>query len=679
MDYSSSHVYIATIGNLSENKKENSLRLSLENLFTKWLRIQITTNDININSSQGKKAAIIHLRSGEAAQCVQHNLSTREGRQKLRFNFLQLVDPYVDIIVDVKHVKQESNVQHDTCYVLGEKIGSESRNREFKRGGGKYAYDHLKTDVGVYVCAFLNSEEEGTLFIGVNDEGTVEGIECEQRKEDIIRKDIIDPGIRAIKPDIFPKSYTVKFTHVCDKNKWQIGNLKVIEITVKKVEQLTQLYEVFDGKVYIRRDGSKQGPLKLNQIQEWHNQKNNRVMQQRLKSAKTRGERETGQLMARLDEKDQMIEEKVDRIKEKEDRIKEKEDRIKEKEERLKEKEERIQLLEKQNNEMARAKSRLGHRIDDTEKQMEEEKKILEQKLEEGKKSLEQKVEEEKKILEQKVEEEKKIIEQQMKEEQITLKQKMEQEKEILEQKMEQEKTTAEQKIRNMEKREKKFKQHISNLKKDIQKFEEQHNTTTADKAALEQRITVNEQEKIELARRAEELENEKMRLEHQIENTKTEVEQSKTMSSGVDEDRKLLEQHVEDMYLKMKQLEEDIDTTEEEKSRLQQKNDDMRLENKRMEDKIKNVEEKEKKLKDKILAEENERKTIEKETEEDKTKLDMLEAKIKEMELEKKTLEEQNSTVKEQSSKIENRPDLKPTKLVKKQNEKSSKTCVIS
>ncbi|CAG2218771.1 Schlafen-like protein 1 [Mytilus edulis] len=393
------------------------------------------------------------------------------------------------------------------------KIGSESRNREFKRGGGKYAYDHLKTDVGVYVCAFLNSEEEGTLFIGVNDEGTVEGIECEQRKEDTIRKDIIDPGIKAIKPDIFPKSYTVKFTHVCDKNKWQIGNLKVIEITVKKVEQLTQLYEVFNGDVYIRRDGSKQGPLKVNQIQEWHNQK-----------------KKTGL--------------KKDRIKEKEDRIKEKEDRIKEKEERIKEREERIQSLEKQNNEMARAKSRLGHRIDDTEKQMEEKEKILEQKLEEEKK----------------------------------IKEELKEEKEVLEQKMEQEKTTAEQKIRNMEKREKKFKQHISNLKNDIQKFEEQHNTTTADKAALEQRITVNEQEKIELARRAEELENEKMRLEHQIKDTKNEVEKSKNMSSGVDEDRKLLVQHVEDMYLKMKQLEEDIDTTEEEKSRLQQKNDDMEI-----------------------------------------------------------------------------------------------------
>ncbi|XP_063406098.1 golgin subfamily A member 6-like protein 1 [Mytilus trossulus] len=655
MDNSSSYVvYIATISNLSAHKNENALRSSIENLFTNWLRIQITTNDINFTSSQGKKAAIIHLPSQGAAQNVQQNLATREGRQKLRFNFLQLADPGVNIIVDVKYDKQKSNVQHDTCYFHGDKIGSESRNREFKKGGGNYSYDHLKTDVSVYVCAFLNSEEEGTLFIGVNDEGIVEGIECEQRKEDIIRKDIIDRGIKAITPEIFPKNYTVKFTHVCDENKRQIGTLKVIEITVKKVEQLTQLYEVVNVGVYIRRDGSKQGPLKVNQIQEWHNQKSNRFTQQRLKSAKTRGERETDQLKARLDEKDQRIAEKEDRIKEKEDRITEKEDRIKEKEEKIKEREERIQSLEKQNNEMARAKSRLGHRIDDTEKEKEEEKKVLEQKLEE-----------EKKILQQKFEEEKKIIEQQMKEE-----------KKVLEQKMEQEKTSAKQKIRNMEKREKEFKKHISNLKKDIQVFEEQHNTTTADKAALEQRITVNEQEKIELARRAEELENEKMTLEHQIENAKKEVEKSKNMSNGVDEEKKILEQHVEDMYLKMKQLEEDIDITEEEKSSLQQKNDEMRLENKSMEEKIKNDEKEEKKLKDKILAEETIRKTIEKETEEHKR---TLEGKILEMEQEKKILEEQHSKVKDESSKMENKPDVIPTKLDKKKNEKSSKTCVIS
>ncbi|CAC5406169.1 Schlafen-like protein 1 [Mytilus coruscus] len=644
MDKSSSYVYVVTISNLSEYKNENVLSSSIENLFTKYLHIQITLDDIDIISNRGKKAALIHLQSREEAQRVQHYLSSRNGRHNLGFNFLQLADPRVDIIVEVK---QESNEQHDTCYFHGTKIGSESRNREFKKGGGNYAYDHLKNDIGVYVCAFLNSEEEGTLFIGVNDEGIVEGIKCDHRKEDTIRKDSIDPGIKAIKPEIFPENYNVKFTPVCDVNNRQIGNLKVIEIKVKKVEQLTQLYEVFNGEIYIRRDGSKQGPLKANQIQEWHNQKNKRFTQQRIKSAKRHGEREAGQLEARLEEKDQ-------RIKEKEDRIKEKEDRIKEKEDRIKEKEERIRSLEKQYNEMARAKSRLGHRIDDTEKQMEKEKKFLEQKMEEEKKILEQKVDEEKKTLERKMEEEKKILGRQMNEEKKTL----------------------EEKIRNMEKREKKFNQHILNLKTDMKKLEEQHNTTTDDKAALEQRITFNEQEKIELARRAEELENEKMRLEHQIEDTKKEVEKSKNMSSGVEEDRKMLEQHVEDMNLKMKQLEEDIDTTEEEKSSLEQKNNDMRLENKRMEEKIKKFEEKEKILKGRIRAEKNERKTKEKQTEEDKRKL---EAKILEMEQEKKILEEPNSKIKEENNRMENRPDLITTQPEKKKNEKSSKTCVIS
>ena len=46
------------------------------------------------------------------------------------------------------------------------------------------------------------------------------------------------------------------------------ADLKVIEV---EVEQGTaaQLYETDRGEVYIRRDGSVQGPLKASDIQEW--------------------------------------------------------------------------------------------------------------------------------------------------------------------------------------------------------------------------------------------------------------------------------------------------------------------------------------------------------------------------------------------------------------------------
>ena len=56
-------------------------------------------------------------------------------------------------------------------YLEGEQFGNETRNKEFKKGGGKYLKKNLKKDVSKYVCAFLNSGEEGTLYVGVNDLG----------------------------------------------------------------------------------------------------------------------------------------------------------------------------------------------------------------------------------------------------------------------------------------------------------------------------------------------------------------------------------------------------------------------------------------------------------------------------------------------------------------------------
>ena len=56
-------------------------------------------------------------------------------------------------------------------YLEGDQLGNETRNKEFKEGGGNYLRNHLKKDVSKYVCAFLNSGEEGTLYVGVNDSG----------------------------------------------------------------------------------------------------------------------------------------------------------------------------------------------------------------------------------------------------------------------------------------------------------------------------------------------------------------------------------------------------------------------------------------------------------------------------------------------------------------------------
>ncbi|XP_069751254.1 schlafen-like protein 1 isoform X4 [Narcine bancroftii] len=139
----------------------------------------------------------------------------------------------------------------------GALLGSETRNVEFKRGGGEYLNVTLKNHVRRYVCAFLNSEG-GSLFVGVNDDGTVCGVECNHKDEDRVRL-LIDSILKGFKPPLFPNSYSITFLPVIRDGDTGMF-LKVMRLTVhapsKEGEVL--LYETDQGEVYIRRDGSVQ-------------------------------------------------------------------------------------------------------------------------------------------------------------------------------------------------------------------------------------------------------------------------------------------------------------------------------------------------------------------------------------------------------------------------------------
>ncbi|KAK2179944.1 hypothetical protein NP493_466g05029 [Ridgeia piscesae] len=137
---------------------------------------------------------------------------------------------------------------------------------EFKAGQGSYMQKQLKEHVAKYICAFLNSEG-GTLLVGVNDSGEVLGIQCTQHIEDLLRQKM-DATIKEIAPQVFPNMYTIDFVPVCDIAHVPLENRKVLEITVKQTS-MSSLYQTHHGHVFVRRDGSVQGPLKASDIQEW--------------------------------------------------------------------------------------------------------------------------------------------------------------------------------------------------------------------------------------------------------------------------------------------------------------------------------------------------------------------------------------------------------------------------
>uniref|UniRef100_F6WFK2 Schlafen AlbA-2 domain-containing protein n=1 Tax=Monodelphis domestica TaxID=13616 RepID=F6WFK2_MONDO len=164
-------------------------------------------------------------------------------------------------------VNQEIVGQEKLFY--GAFLGNETRNVEFKRGGGQYLDLALKHHVRRYVCAFLNSEG-GSLFVGVEDSGLVRGIHCGHRDEDRVRL-LVDSILQGFKPQVFPDAYTLTFIPVVKAGSSNTDLLKVIRLSVygPRTHAEPLLYETDLGEVYLRRDGSIQGPLSGSAIQEW--------------------------------------------------------------------------------------------------------------------------------------------------------------------------------------------------------------------------------------------------------------------------------------------------------------------------------------------------------------------------------------------------------------------------
>ncbi|XP_004679508.1 PREDICTED: schlafen-like protein 1 [Condylura cristata] len=154
----------------------------------------------------------------------------------------------------------------------GSFLGSETRNVEFKRGSGEYLNQTFKHHVRRYVCAFLNSEG-GSLFVGVEDNGLVQGTRCSHRGEDRVRL-LVDSVLQGFKPQVFPDAYTLTFIPVVSTTMTSTP-LKVIRLSVhpRKAQAEPRLYETDQGEVFLRRDGSIQGPLSIHDIQEWCRQK----------------------------------------------------------------------------------------------------------------------------------------------------------------------------------------------------------------------------------------------------------------------------------------------------------------------------------------------------------------------------------------------------------------------
>ncbi|XP_076100934.1 schlafen-like protein 1 [Mytilus galloprovincialis] len=252
----SNHIVIIRNLTKSSDISDTELTDSIYDLLNTYMKIATIRNCIQINTENNKRSALIRLKSLTEVLNTLDRLKDRNSRNSLGFKFQRIAD--TGEAIEVKMELPERYYQTD------QNIGKETRKYEFKRGGGEYVDKVLKEDVSKYMCGFLNGRTKGTLFIGVDDDGYVIGVNRDD--EDKIRRDYIDEGIKAIRPLVDNDDYQVEFVPVV-KNEKVKAYCNVIEITVFKQKKLKRLYDS-KGRVYLRREGSLR-EITAAQSQDW--------------------------------------------------------------------------------------------------------------------------------------------------------------------------------------------------------------------------------------------------------------------------------------------------------------------------------------------------------------------------------------------------------------------------
>ncbi|CAG2211538.1 unnamed protein product [Mytilus edulis] len=158
---------------------------------------------------------------------------------------------------EISSLEQYRVIRLANVYLPDENIGDETRFREFKVGGG-YIDNFLKTGnlkfLALYACGFVNNQEAGIIYVGVNDH----------------------------------------------------EDMYVLEIKFYTVDKFDKLYRV-DGKVYEKRDACLSQPLSHKRILDWEEQIRHKQKNDELREQITNYEIDKAKNQQLIDEKDQEI------------------------------------------------------------------------------------------------------------------------------------------------------------------------------------------------------------------------------------------------------------------------------------------------------------------------------------------------------------------------------------
>ena len=147
----------------NDSTSDSKLCDSLYDLFSNYMGISTPLDCISIHIDKDKQRyAKVYAKSDTDVKTALDKLKDRTSRNRIRFHFLSIADEGVNIVA--------SAILPNKYYRLGQQLRTETREREFKTGGGGYIRQNSRNDISKYMCGFLNSQVEGTLYIGVTEE-----------------------------------------------------------------------------------------------------------------------------------------------------------------------------------------------------------------------------------------------------------------------------------------------------------------------------------------------------------------------------------------------------------------------------------------------------------------------------------------------------------------------------
>ena len=187
----------------------------------------------------------------------------------------------------------------------------EDRHHEFKMFKNK-DFRHIAALILEYICAFLNSEG-GTMYLGINDESIVYGLEVPQKWIDQLLLKIDNDGKVHMTPPLIPQKYQIRVIPVKNRKKlW----LNVIEVKVFPPHTKQKVLNLYLREGYIRMNASNHR-LSASDIMEYMRLNNTQKLEDTLKSSEEQldsmDELELREIQSTLNKLNQKVEAKLKR------------------------------------------------------------------------------------------------------------------------------------------------------------------------------------------------------------------------------------------------------------------------------------------------------------------------------------------------------------------------------